>query len=48
MIVTCNKTSRDKFISTEQVRSAAEDHGWQAGRSYTLIGNLVGHVLRQT
>ncbi len=46
MLVTCNKKSRDKFVSSEQVRYALNRHGWAAGRSYTLTGNLVGHVAR--
>ena len=45
MIVTCNKASRDKHISSEQVREALGKHGWTAGRSYTLAGNLDGHVV---
>lgn len=45
MIVTCNAGSRDKHIGSEQVRSAAREHGWTPGRSYTLDGNLVGHVI---
>ena len=46
MIVTCNKTSRDKHISSDQVRSAVCASGWAIGSSYTLDGNLVGHVVR--
>lgn len=45
MIVTCDKTSADKYISSDQVRAAFSDYGWVAGQSYTLIGNLVGHVV---
>ena len=48
MIVTCNKKSRDKYISSIQVRDAAREHGWNAGRSYSLDGNLMGHVLSNT
>lgn len=44
MIVTCNKKSRDKHISSDQVRDALCENGWAAGQSYTLDGNLVGHV----
>lgn len=47
MIVTCNRTSRDKYISTHQVSEVLEEFGWDKGRSYTLSGNLVGHVGRQ-
>ena len=48
MIVTCSAKSRDKHISSEQVRDAARDNGWNPGRSYTLDGNLVGHVVSHT
>jgi len=47
MIVTCNKLSKVKHVSNTQVRSALGDLGWRAGRSYTLKGNLVGHVASQ-
>lgn len=45
MIVTCNAGSRDKHIASEEVRSAAREYGWTSGRSYTLEGNLVGHII---
>jgi len=45
MIVTCNKKSRDKYLSGDQVRGVLADLGWTAGRSYTLDGDLVGHVV---
>ncbi|GLQ36239.1 hypothetical protein GCM10007939_25230 [Amylibacter marinus] len=45
MIVTCDKTSRTKHISRDQVKDALGNAGWNAGRSYTLDGNLVGHVI---
>ena len=45
MIVNCNKKSRDKHISSDQVRDAVGESGWNAGRSFTLDGNLVGHVV---
>lgn len=45
MIVTCNATSRNKHVSGTQVRMAAQDHGWKVGSSYTLAGNLNGHVV---
>ncbi|SMX42420.1 hypothetical protein [Actibacterium lipolyticum] len=48
MIVTCNKKSRDKHISSDQVRDALSENGWTAGQSYTLDGNLVGHVASHT
>ena len=44
MIVTCNKLSKDKHVSSDQVRSALGDLGWRAGQSYTLKENLLGHV----
>ena len=44
LIVTCNKLSKDKYVSVEQVRKALRDFGWRAGQSYTLKGNLLGHV----
>ena len=46
MIVTCNRTSRHKYISSHLVREAVLESGWRPGRSYTLEGNLVGHVVR--
>ncbi|MEO1189232.1 MAG: hypothetical protein AAFW60_09165 [Pseudomonadota bacterium] len=45
MIVTCNAKSRDKHISSDKVRDTLGEVGWVAGRSYTLDGNLVGHVI---
>ena len=48
MIVNCNKKSRDKHISSDQVRDALGENGWSAGQSYTLDGNLVGHVVSNT
>lgn len=45
MIVTCNEKSRDKHVSRDQLRAALGAYGWVAGRSYTLDGNLVGHVV---
>jgi hypothetical protein len=48
MIVTCNKKSREKHISSEQVRRILGDLGWTAGKSYALDGNLVGHVASST
>ncbi|WP_298857940.1 hypothetical protein [uncultured Sulfitobacter sp.] len=44
IIVTCNKKSPDKHISSDQVRNAFGELGWASDRSYTLDGNLVGHV----
>jgi hypothetical protein len=48
MIVTCNKKSRDKHVGSERVRDALSENGWVAGQSYTLDGNLVGHVVSYT
>lgn len=48
MIVTCNKKSRDKHISSNQVREALDENGWTSGQNYTLDGNLVGHVVSNT
>ena len=45
MLVTCNKKSRDKFVGSDKVRDVVVEHGWSAGQSYTLKGNLVGHVV---
>jgi len=44
MIVTCNTLSKDKHVSGDQVRNTLGELGWRAGQSYTLKGNLVGHV----
>ena len=44
MIVTCNERSRTQHISSAQVRSVLGETGWKTGRSYTLDGNLLGHV----
>lgn len=45
MIVTCDKNSREKHLSSLQVRHALAGTGWMAGRSQTLVGNLLGHVI---
>ena len=47
MIVTCNKSSPEKYVSNELIRDALRENGWVAGRRYTLVGNLVGHVASQ-
>ena len=44
MIVTCNKKSNDKRLSGNQVRNALSEHGWFAGQSYTLDGNLIRYI----
>ena len=46
MIVTCTGASRDKHVSSAEVRRILDENGWSAGRSYTLAGNLRGHVAR--
>ena len=48
MIVTCNKKSRHKHITGDQVRDTVVQSGWTVGRRYTLDGNLVGNVVRPT
>ncbi len=48
MIVTCDKSSPKKYVSRAQVHDALNAHGWTSGQSYTLVGNLVGHVARHT
>ncbi len=45
MLLTCNKTSRNKYVSREEVDEALVEHGWVAGVKYTLNGNLIGHVI---
>ncbi len=45
MVVTCNKKSPSKYVPRTQVMEALADHGWQNGRSFTLIGNLTGTVI---
>lgn len=45
MIVTCNQRSQNKYVSSQQVRDVATETGWRSGRSYTLDGNLVGHIV---
>ena len=44
MIVTCGKASPKKHIKGARVRELLEDNGWLAGQSFTLVGNLQGHV----
>lgn len=48
MLVTCNKNSRRRHISSDQVRDALHESGWAAGRRYTLEGDLLGHVASHT
>ena len=48
MIVTCNKRSQTKHIHSQQVRDIARETGWNSGRSYTLDGNLSGHIVSKT
>lgn len=45
MLVTCDKSSRDQYLSNQEVDEALSQHGWQAGRRYTLNGGLIGHVI---
>lgn len=44
MVITSNHKSLGKHVSSHQVRRALTENGWIAGRSYTLDGNLLGHV----
>ena len=48
MIVTGNAKSRENHISSERVRQVAQESGWQPGPSYSLSGNLLGHVVRHS
>ncbi len=47
LLVTCGKKSRDKHVTCDQVLDALADHEWSRGRSYTLKGNLIGHVAKR-
>lgn len=47
LIVTCGRKSKDKHIPGADVRRTIAEHGWIAGRSYSMIGNLQGHVARR-
>lgn len=44
MIVTCDKKSREKHVNSGQVKKVLNEFGWAYGQSYTLTGNLLGHV----
>ncbi|MEM9432348.1 MAG: hypothetical protein AAGA12_00380 [Pseudomonadota bacterium] len=46
MIITGNKKSGEKHIPSQSVRDVVRENGWEFGRSYTLNGNLKGHVVR--
>jgi citrate lyase synthetase len=46
MLVTCGQKSRNKHISSAVVRRVLSENGWSAGKSYTLVGNLEGHIAR--
>jgi hypothetical protein len=45
MLVTFNKAAPARSVSRDQVARAVQDHGWVAGRRYTLNKTLVGHVI---
>ncbi len=45
MIVTCDRSSPTKHVSRASVRSILAQHGWKSEKSYTLNGNLLGHVI---
>ena len=46
MIVTSAKKSSNAHIRSETIRNVLGEHGWTAGASYTLSGDLYGHVAR--
>ncbi len=48
MIITCDKRSPSKHISSASVRSVLAEYGWTSEQSYTLNGNLLGHVVCNT
>lgn len=43
VIVTCDKSSPEKYLSSDLVREVLAELGWTKAQSYTLAGNLVGH-----
>lgn len=45
MVVTYSEASHDRYVSRAQVAEALDAHGWVSGFSYTLNGNLLGHVI---
>jgi len=45
MIVTCDKSSPTKYLSSESVRHILAEYDWIAEHSFTLNGNLLGHVV---
>lgn len=47
MIVTCDRSSPTKHISSTEVRDASREAGWVTGPSYTLNGGLLGHIIRK-
>ena len=44
MFLTCSKKTSGKYLSSAAVRDVLARQGWAAGRSYTLNGDLLGHV----
>ena len=46
MFITLGNTSGDRHIPSHAVRKVLSDHGWTPGATYTLPGNLEGHVAR--
>lgn len=47
MLVTCTRSTPDKYLSPDCIRSAVIAHGWSNGRRYTLNANQIGHVIHR-
>lgn len=45
MVVTQSAPDSENYVSVDAVGGALGDHGWQAGRRYTLNKTLLGHVI---
>lgn len=45
MLVTHDKTARQKHVSRDQLHDVLAAHGWTGGRRYTLNGTLIGEVI---
>jgi len=45
MIVTSTKKSPGKHVPSALVRDVLRDFGWCPGQSYTLPGDLYGHIV---
>ena len=44
LIVTADRTSSDRHVSSAAIREVLCEYGWTPGMSYTLGGGLLGHV----